>query len=105
MAKTRPEKIDPFQPKAAPSAPPETVEQKLARLYLLQEKAQRAKAVYEQIDQLVVELSTEKLPESVVVKGKPRPVVLVDNYSGRNTVFRACGIKRFEIHFESKAKK
>lgn len=71
---------------------------KLARVLEIQRELDLRKALYAELDALVLELQTGGF-SSADLEGMR--LELVDNFAdGKNTVFRPAGVKRFEIKIE-----
>jgi hypothetical protein len=76
----------------------ENVNQKLARILDIQKELDLRKALYAELDALVLELQAGGF-RSADLEGMR--LELVDNFAeGKNTVFRPAGVKRFEIEIE-----
>lgn len=64
-------------------------------------KRERAKKLYGEIDSLLDKLvAAVPVGEALPVNGDGRTVRVVDNFAGKSTVFKASGIRRFDIKFE-----
>ena len=71
---------------------------KLARILDIQAELDARKALYEELDNLVLELRAAGFT-STDLNGMR--MELVDNFAeGKNTVFRPAGVKRFEMDIE-----
>jgi len=74
----------------------------IARRYLkLQQFVEKVKIVYNELDQLAVELNSLKVKR---IKLRNIEVRVVDNFAEKNTVFRPVGIKRFQLEHKPFAK-
>lgn len=74
------------------------LEQKLARILDIKKELDLRKALYEELDTLVLELQGAGFKQTDLDGMR---IELVDNFAdGKNTVFRPAGVKRFEIEVE-----
>lgn len=74
---------------------------KLNRVLDLQKELDLRKALYAELDALIVELAQGGFKEATLNEFH---LELVDNFSEKNTCFRPAGVKRFEIDIEPLAK-
>lgn len=72
--------------------------EKVTRVLDLQKELDLRKALYAELDALVLELQADGF-KSVDLEGFR--IDLIDNFAERNTVFRPAGVKRFEIKVEA----
>lgn len=74
------------------------LDKKLARILSINAELEQRKALYAELDALVLELQAAGF-KSADLEGMR--LELVDNFAdGKNTVFRPAGVKRFEIDIE-----
>jgi len=74
----------------------------VARILDIKKELDERKALYEELDQLTLEL--KKLNFEAMTLNDMR-IELVDNFAeGKNTVFRPAGVKRFEVEVETMEK-
>lgn len=66
----------------------------LKRIVLLKMKIEKFKKYYVELDELTVELA--KTRKTFHQLG-PTTIAVVDNFEKKNTVFRACAVRRFEV--------
>jgi hypothetical protein len=83
----------------------ETLEQKAARLRLLQRKLERTKPIYKQVDPLEWEIAQAMTGEAVPVvvfeqQGKKFRVKVKDQFAEKNTAYKPAAVKRFIVEFE-----
>lgn len=72
----------------------------IQRIIDLKARLDANKPLYEELDRLVLELKGT-LGVSNEVTAFDHYVEVVDNFAEKNTVFRPCGVKRFEVKIES----
>lgn len=60
----------------------------------------QVKPLYKELDEIVVALANRGFRAG---KHNGAVVVLVDNFDGKNTCFRATGVKRFELSIKKEA--
>lgn len=70
---------------------------KLAKLLSLHQALEERKALYAELDALVLELQSEGFSHAVF---EGLEITLVDNFAAANTVFRPAGVKRYEAKFK-----
>lgn len=73
----------------------------ISRIAEIKEKLELMKPLYEELDQLTLDLhkisgSTGSTPKYQVNTNPVKYVSVVDNFFDRNTVFRPTGVRRFE---------
>ena len=69
------------------------IEAKLKKLLDLTEALEARKALYDELDQLTLELQAQGF-DHAVFEGKD--ITLVDNFNVKNVVFRPAGVRRYE---------
>ena len=83
---------------------PMTTEQVLARIIQIKATLDNNKPLYEELDQLVLSLKGRIGTDKEVIFGG-KALTVVDNFSEKNTVFRPCGVKRFDLDMEDLAER
>lgn len=70
----------------------------LKRAVEIMEWLDSVKPLYDELDRTVMALKAEKFKSSeVTYNGAKVVMALVDNFAEKNTAFKACGVKRFEL--------
>lgn len=72
----------------------------LFRLMYLRQKLEGVKKLYEEVDDLTLKImSSKKVPKTLELNGKKIDVAVVDNFAEKNVVWRAAGVRRWDIRF------
>jgi hypothetical protein len=78
----------------------QTAQKKALKIIEIQKQLDEMKPLYKEIDELVCELVAANV---TTVEVKDQKVIILDNFSDKNTVFRTTGVKRYEAKIEKKA--
>jgi len=67
------------------------------KISAVKDKLESAKALYAELDTLIIELSSCAKHGRVLKTSDKRFIMLLDNFAEKNTVFRPTGVKRFDV--------
>lgn len=70
------------------------IDRLVARAVQIKDALEANKPLYDELDEITVQLAALQFSQAPV---GAKVVTLVDNFAAKNTVFRPCGVKRFEL--------